>query len=679
MENNRVIMGRLAALRDAMRAAGLDAYLVFDADTVGSESPAERFLTRTWLTGFDGSAGCAVITANEARLWTDGRYWLQAEKQLAGTGIELMRSGKAGVPKPEEFLAAALHAGDAVGVCGETFPAAEYDGLAAALQPQGIAVRATEDLFEKLWTVNRPEMPTGEIFLLEDAARAKGAGAATGAEDMHRGTVPLCDFVYNSTQRNRPPVLNAAARNLAAVRAELKKRGADYALITDLASVAWLFGFRGSDILCTPVAYARALVSQSDAILFIDNAKVPADVLSSLEIDGVAVRDFGGMEHSLRGLAPGTRLTYDPDTVSAALRNSLAADITRIEAPDPVLLLKSLKTDEEIGNLRRCHERDGRVMVRFLIWLEESAGKITEYDAAGKLTELRAEDPLSLGDSFEPICAYGANGAIVHYHAEPDSAAVIGERTYAQGDGSLEQFCIQFNTVEPSPCVGGRRTEPDSAAGLGEAGFFVTDSGGQYVDGTTDITRTVLLGDSGDSARRDYTLVLKAHIALASVEFRHGVAGAHLDALPRRVLWREGVDYAHGTGHGVGYVLGVHETPPGFTSSANAGSGARTPIEPNMVFSNEPGLYRAGAYGIRIENLVTPYVSRENEFGRFLKLETLSLCPIDLTPVIAEMLTIDEIEWLNAYHREVYARLAPGLTETERRWLASRTREISTP
>jgi Xaa-Pro aminopeptidase len=604
----------------------------------------------------------------QALLWTDGRYWLQAVEQLAGTGIELMRSGKIGVPKPEEFIASALSSkdrrdgtklsqGKTVGVHGETYMAAEYDKLTAALEPRGITVRTTEDLFKKIWTEGRPKMPSKKIFSIRDS----GDGTKLSRKQP-RGTRGAGQFVPSPLS---PPPLSRPPSRLTAVRTELEKRGADAILITDLASVAWLFEFRGSDIEYTPVAYARAIVTRSEAILFIDPAKVPTEILSSLKLDDVSVRNFGDAETYLSGLACGTRVVYDPDSVSIALRDSLPSDAIRVETPDPTLLLKAVKTDEEIANLRRCHERDGRAMVRFLIWLEERAcgacppqKPISELDAARKLTELRAEDPLSLGDSFVPICAHGANGAIVHYSPRGDSAAT-----------------------------------------LDSAGFFVVDSGGQYRDGTTDITRTVPLGNvddwsadcegsddggdaaadtrkAGDAARRDYTLVLKAHIALASAEFRYGVAGAHLDAISRRVLWKEGLDYAHGTGHGVGYALGVHETPPTLTSSPNAGVGAMTPIEPNMVFSNEPGLYRAGKYGIRIENLVTPYVSRENEFGKFLKLETLSLCPIDLTPLLPHMLTQAEKEWLNAYHRNVYERLAPGLTEQERLWLAGRTQEI---
>jgi Xaa-Pro aminopeptidase len=899
---NSIIKDRLAALRGEMRATGVSAYIVSDADVAGSEIPAARFRVRTWLTGFDGSAGTCVVTADAAWLWTDGRYRLQAEDQLAGTGIELMNAGADGVPEIEEFLAALfgndnaesggrngrdsfllrkknageivdnVEGGDfeacrvmqdfefrdlkinadannisddrkghdsrsdsddnaesggrnerdsfllrkksaseivdnvkcgdfeacrvmqnfefrdlkintdannirehrkgddirsdsddnaendgrknerdsfllrkksaqeivdnvegddfeacrvmqdfefrdlkinadanniredrkendsridsddnaesggknkrdsfllhkksaseivdnvegddfeacrvmqdfefrdlkinadankySVGICGDTTMAAEYDRLADALEPRGITVRDVNDLFENIWD-DRPEMPREPIFLLDNAA---------------------------------------AKRNLKAVREKLTRRGADCTLICALESVAWLFGFRGSDLEHTPVAYARAFVSQSEAILFINPDKIPASVMSGFKLDGVSVREFSDAEKFLGKLPEDTRLIYDPRTTSIATRNS-ALNERHFAEPDPVYFLKAIKTDGEIENLRRCHERDGHALVRFFMWLEEQVGGITEYDAARKLSELRASDPLCLGDSFETICAFGANGAIVHYSPRRESARVISAAKF-------KHYCS-----------------------------LLVDSGGQYLDGTTDITRTVLIHNisQADSAAhkvqdkgvtlgahktqgaehpinaagipdrqnpdfcRDYTLVLKAHIALASAEFHYGASGAQLDSLCRRVIQAEGFDYAHGTGHGVGYALNVHEAPPNISATPRNNSANITPIEPNMVFSNEPGLYRAGKYGIRIENLLSPYIARENEFGKFLKLETLSLCPIDLTPVVPELLTTSEVDWLNVYHREVYERLSPELTEEEKIWLETRTAQI---
>jgi Xaa-Pro aminopeptidase len=685
--NNSIITNRLAALRGKMSEAGVDAYIVSDADTAGSEIPAARFRTREWLTGFDGSAGTCLVTADAAWLWTDGRYWLQAEEQLAGTGIELMRAGADSVPEIEDFLKLSNSTNRyAVGVCGDTTMAAEYDSLADALEPHGITVRDVGDLFDDIWN-DRPEMPKASIFLLDSSA---------------------------------------AKRNLAALREKLAKRGANGTLICALESVAWLFGFRGSDLEHTPVAYARAFVSQSEAILFIDPEKIPASVLSSFEVDGVRVQKFRDTEKFLDELSDDMRLIYDPHTISSAMKILIRCEC-HFEEPDPVYFLKAIKADDEIESLRRCHERDGRALIRFFIWLEKQVGKIddldagniTEYDAALKLTELRARDPLCLGDSFEPICAFGANGAIVHYSPRKESARVISAAEFGRGGE-----CKYGEDGEPN-AENGEHNNP------GECGVLLVDSGGQYLDGTTDITRTVPIrnawrynlascekqcadvplyaannggkntnicemqdsktlisassvpGETGRQINRqspdfrhDYTLVLKAHIALASAEFRYGVAGAHLDALPRRVLWAEGLDYTHGTGHGVGYVLNVHEAPPNISATPRNNPANLTPIEPNMVFSNEPGLYRAGKYGIRIENLVRPYIARENEFGKFLKLETLSLCPIDLSPVMPELLTDAEIDWLNAYHREVYERLAPELTESEKIWLAARTAQI---
>jgi Xaa-Pro aminopeptidase len=530
--------------------------------------------------------------------------------------------------------------GNVVGLCGEYTMAAEYNRLVGKLNPHGITVKNVGDLIVQIWA-SRPEPPRKSIFLLDSGNGESKSGA------------------------------KVVGARIAAVRGELAKRGADATLICALESVAWLFGFRGSDIANTPVAYARAFVSQSEAILFIDACKVSVSVMSALTDCGVSVQGFGDVGRFLGGLPCGTRLIYDPHTTNIALRASILGEgkdsereesdgnpelssmcserieanndrgvVVHVEEPDPVYFLKAIKTDAEIENLRRCHERDGRTMVRFFIWLEQNVGRITEFDAAVKISELRAQDSLCFGDSFEPICAFGANGAIVHYRPLENDASAISAAEL--GDGQHDVFLI--------------------------------DSGGQYMDGTTDITRTVFIG--GELAidpdfRRDYTLVLKAHIALASAEFRYGVAGAHLDALPRRVLWPYGLDYAHGTGHGVGYVLNVHEAPPNISAAPRNNPANLTPIEPNMVFSNEPGLYRAGRYGIRIENLVRPYIYRENEFGKFLKLETLTLCPIDLRPVLPELLTDAEKDWLTSYHREVYERLAPNLTSKEQTWLAN--------
>jgi len=685
---------RIAVFRSRLFEAGIDAFLVADADTVGSEIPAEHWRCRTWLCGFDGSYGTLVvltgavrggvsaseakqqpstpgapgapgaITASEAKpsaLWTDGRYWLQAEAQLAeaGAGVALMREGLDGVPSPIDWVCRALSPGATIGVDGRVTMVDVWRELAEKAGRAGLRVRTDFDPFAGLWTVE------GE---------SEGGRAPRGdAPPPEQGAIRRwCD---------RPPLPaggfwelpleyagESAESKRARVLAEAAKAGTDSALICSPDAVAWLTNTRGSDIPYAPVACRTQLVTADDAGAA---RRAPAAPAGASGPSGAAAAAADRTPAAGGAPAPGPRLLYDPRVTSVATYQALPADVVPVEGAEPTWRLKAVKNHAELANLRRAMEADGRTLVRFLMWLEASVGapaiasappviaseakqSITETDAAAKLAALRAADPCCIGESFAPICAYGQNAAIVHYHA-----------------------------------VRGRE------AALEPHGLFVVDTGGHYygrdpgtglpVCGTTDITRTIALtrraGDAGaltPEARRDFTLVLKAHIAFATLRFRHGATGAHLDALARRPLWDRGMDYAHGTGHGVGYLLNVHESPPSVSGSPDASIDEKARVEADMVLSNEPGLYCEGKYGIRIENLVRPYVDESNEFGTFLRFETLSLCPISRDAIDAFLLTDEETQWLDAYHAEVYARLSPGLTEPERAWLRAATAPIST-
>ncbi|MDR1815168.1 MAG: M24 family metallopeptidase [Clostridiales Family XIII bacterium] len=596
------------AFRKWIRDAGVDAFVVADADPVGSEIPAAHWRTRTWLSGFDGSYGTLVVTGNAVLLWTDGRYWLQAERQLAaaGAGGVLMREGTEGVPQVADWLCETLPAGSVIGMDGRVTMVSAWRALSEKAERAGLTVRIDLDPFAALWTEadGRPPVPRDTGLALD------------------------LDFAGESAESKRARVVE-----------EIRRAGADDALICSADARAWLTNTRGG---------------------------APSDI------------SFGK-----KG-----RLLYDPKVTNAALFAALPKDVVPVEGEEPVQRLKAVKNDTELANLRRAMERDGRVMVRFLMWIErapfdggDAHGPITEADVADKLTALRAADPCGAGDSFAPICAYGPNGASPHYHAAHGADAALenrgllvvdsGGQYYGRDPESGLPVCGTTDITRTIPLAGGASPAPTGSGRQACPARSRRDAAPTSVP-----CRGGILPPDAAEERRDYTLVLKAHIAFATLRFRYGATGAHIDAVARKPLWDEGLDYAHGTGHGVGYFLNVHETPPGISSSARAGSGAQVRIEPDMVFSNEPGLYREGKHGIRIENLVRPYIDEENAFGKFLRLETLTLCPISVAAVDPALLDEKEKAWLTAYHKEVYERLAPGLTPDEKEWLRVATQPL---
>ena len=568
---------RLDAIRRYMSANGLDAFIVVSSDAHSSEYVADRWKSREWISGFDGSAGTAVITQDKALLWTDSRYWLAADKCLQGSGYELMKDGAADTPSIVSWLCANLRPGSVVGVDGAVCSAQEVNAWRAALSECGIDIDFSKDPFEELWN-NRPSIPLSkaEIMPLELAGDSS-------ADKLHR------------------------------LRTILHEEGARGMVVTMLDEVAWLTNLRGSDVDYNPVLVSYMLVTDESATLFIDARKVSGEVREYLSSQGIAVDDYENIWQALDncGKYP---LLLQPAKCNAAIAGRVGAEKS-IYRDSPVAMMKAVKNDAEIEGFKCAMLAEGIALANLLYWLKPAVekGGVTELDVDRKLTELRRENAEFRGLSFATISAYGENAAIVHY--EP-----------TENENKL---------LQPQ-------------------GFLLLDCGGQYACGTTDITRTIALGELTKEQKEDYTRVLRGHISLAKAKFPEGVSGTQLDVLARQWLWQAGENYLHGTGHGVGHFLNVHEGPHQIRMNY-----VPAPLVPGMTVTNEPGLYKSGRYGIRIENtmLVTPYAS--TEFGNFCALQPLTICPIDKTPIIPELLGMDGIEYLNSYHAWVFEQLSP--------------------
>lgn len=602
---------RVEALRRWLRGEGLNAYVVPTLDPHNSEYLPFRWQTREWLTGFTGSAGLAVVTLEKAALWTDSRYFLQAEEQLAGTGIELMREGTAGTPEPTRWIEEQLQDGDAVGFCGECMSKELFDSLFADLSDR-IAVRVSEnDPFDYLWR-DRPDMPRTLITLFPEAY------AGLSAREKLQAV------------RDALPAVHGGAERLF--------------LMNDLSEIAWTLNLRGGDIDFNPLFLAYLLINDDKATLFVDRHKLTEEVRTYLSREGVAVDDYNAWQYVAREVRHSGRAVsvYLPASVNMAqleafeLATEVADDVRLEVIPSPVPPLRAVKTEAEREGMRTAMLRDGAAMVQFLRWLDEEVpkGLQSEVSIDKKLTALRAEQPGFKGLSFPTIAGYAAHGAIVHYEATEETAA---------------------------------RLEP--------RGLLLLDSGAHYDCGTTDITRTVALGPLTEEERRVYTLVLKGHINLARARFPEGTTGLELDLAARYGMWLRGYDFGHGTGHGVGTYLGVHEGPHQIRKNCRACT--LVPFADGMTVTDEPGIYVSGRFGVRIENVLLAHEDGATDFGKFLAFETLTLCPIDLRPVEKELLTDEEIAWLNAYHDRVRAALLPLLANSaDKDWLEAAMRHI---
>ncbi|KVO17141.1 peptidase M24 [Burkholderia ubonensis] len=591
---------RLALLRGAMARENLAAYLVPSADPHLSEYLPERWQARRWLSGFTGSVGTLVVTADFAGLWVDSRYWVQADAELAGSGVQLMKmtGGQQSAPHVD-WLAQNVPSGATVGVDGAVLGMAAARALSAALSARGIALRTDLDLLDAIWP-ERPGLPDDAVF--EHAA---------------------------------PQADTTRASKLADVRRAMRAQSAQWHFVSTLDDLAWLFNLRGADVSFNPVFVAHALIGAERATLFVAGGKVPPALAASLAQDGVDVRAYDAARAALAALPDGATLLIDPRRVTYGTLEAVPAGVKLIEAVNPSTFAKSRKTSAEIEHVRVTMEHDGAALAEFFAWFEQAVNRdtITELTIDERLTAARARRPGYVSRSFATIAGFNANGAMPHYRATPESHATIA------GDGLL-----------------------------------LIDSGGQYVSGTTDITRVVPVGMVGDLQRRDFTIVLKSMMALSRARFPRGIRSPMLDAIARAPMWAAGLDYGHGTGHGVGYFLNVHEGPQVISHYAPAEP--YTAMEEGMITSIEPGLYRPGKWGVRIENLVVNRAAGQTEFGDFLAFETLTLCPIDTRCVLVEMLHEEERAWLNAYHATVRERVGRHVSGDAKAWLEARTQPI---
>ena len=590
-------MEKVTALRKLMTERGLDAYVIPSGDPHASEYITDHWRTRQWLSGFTGSAGLVVVTQTEAGLWTDGRYFIQAVQELEGTGIDLFKSGEPDVPKYSAFLTEKLPSNGRLGFDGRTLPSEDFETLKKALKDKNITFAYQEDLIGKLWG-ERPPMPTCPAFEHEPQFAGK-----------------------------------CASEKLADVRAKMAEKKITAYLVTALDDIAWLLNIRGNDILRTPVVYSYVLITEKDAHVFIDPGKIKT-IAAKLTSLGFTLHGYDALPKLLSKLPTNGKLYYNSTKTNTLLAEAIPKgykSLRKSEA-DIIPLLKAVKSETEISNIKNAFIKEGAVLVQFLKWLDESIGKteLTESDVAEKLTALRKAQPHYLEDSFETISAYGANAALMHYRFEGKGAVLRPE------------------------------------------GFLLVDTGGQYLDGTTDTTRTIPLGDVTDEMKRDYTLVLKGHIALARARFLDGTTGHALDVLARQPLWQAGINYRCGTGHGIGYCLGVHEGPQSISPRRENA----VALVPGMLLSNEPGVYKEGLYGIRTENILLVTTEIENEDGIFLGFTPVTYCPVDLSVVDKALLSEDEREYLNSYHKKTYEALAPLLNEEECAWLANVTKAI---
>ena len=591
------ISNRLAAVREVMRREHLAAFVFPSTDPHNSEYVPDHWKGREWISGFDGSAGTAVVTMTSAALWTDSRYFIAAAEQLGGTEFVLMKERLPETPTVAQWLGEQLRDSDSkeVGIDGMTCAYSMVEGLIGELRKAGgLTLRTNLDILAQVWT-DRPPVPLNEVVV----------------QPLNLAGEP-------------------AREKISRIRQALRGQHADGMLVTALDDIAWTLNLRGSDVHCNPVFVAYLLISSTKATLFVDRRKLTAEALASLKEAGIDVDDYGNVQKGLKDYFE-YNILLDPDSVNYTLYKA-ASSHRIVAAASPVPAMKAVKNDAEIAGFHEAMLRDGIAMVKFLKWLKPAVaqGGQTEMSIARRLYELRSEQPLFRDISFDTIAAYQEHGAIVHY--EPTEATDM----------------------------------PLKAEGL-----LLLDSGAQYQNGTTDITRTVALGPLTEEQRRVYTLVLKGHIQLDMLTFPDGASGTQLDALARKDMWAEGYNYLHGTGHGVGSYLNVHEGPHQIRMEYRP-----APLHAGMTVTDEPGIYLEGQFGVRIENtlLITPF--KETAFGKFLRFEALTLCPIDTAPIVREMMTDEEVQWLNSYHRRVRESLSLYLSDEERAWLDEATKAI---
>lgn len=589
------IKQRIDALRAEMKAASIDAVIIPQTDPHQSEYIASHWQVRRFLSGFTGSAGSLVVTADKALLWTDSRYFLQAADQLAGTDIVLMKDGLPDTPSIESYLIDNLAAGATIGIDGMLFSATEVKSMSKAFNAYGIKLDTDFAVVDKIWS-DRPALPKDLIIVHDE----KYAGLS-------------------------------AKDKIAGILANAKKQQAESAFISPLDEIAWALNIRSRDVKYNPVVTSYLYISPAKSVLFTDGDKVSEETAKYLQSQGVEVMPYDAVKDFIKAL-PAEKVLIQEAKTSVALANLLGD--RAVIGESPIAVAKACKNEAQVRGVRNAMVRDGVALVKSVMEIEQTMadGKpLTELDVDAILRKHRSAQALFYDESFGTIAGYGPHGAIVHYEADEESSA----------------------TIRPE-------------------GLLLIDSGAQYLDGTTDITRTIAMGTPTEMEKHDFTLVMKGHIALGSAIFPQGTVGMQLDALARQFLWKEGLSYLHGTGHGVGHFLNVHEGPQSIRLNYMP-----TPLMPGMITSNEPGLYREGIHGIRCENLVLTVPAMETEFGKFYKFETLTLFPFDLRLFQTEIMTDAEIEWLNAYHDKVREQLTPHLAPAEAAWLAAKTAPLT--
>ena len=584
---------KLEFLRAALKYKGIDTYIVPSTDPHLGEYTPDHWQIIRWLTGFTGSTATVVVTDNFAGLWTDSRYFIQAEKQLAGSGFGFVKPDALQRNDFMDFICENARPGHEIGIDGRVISTTNFRRLEKRLNNKKVSIHVDCDLISGIWD-DRPALPVSVAF--DHPVKFSGKERSVKISD---------------------------------VREQMRKQNADYHLLTASEDIMWLLNIRGNDLQYSPLLFSYALIGKTQILLFIDDAKVPLKLASELDNQGIVIMPYDEVTDIVPSVVKGFSVLIDPASTSVALYNSIRDRSKIVESISIPGRLKSIKNKTEIENLGNVMIKDGVALTRFFYWFDNNHGKLpmTESSLADKLVELRRQQEDFIEPSFATIVAFNENSALPHYTPETGTGVEIGDR-----------------------------------------GLLLVDSGGQYMGGTTDITRTIPVGITSPGQKRDFSLILKGHISLALAKFPEGTKGYQLDFSARRAMWEAGINYAHGTGHGVGYCLNVHEGPQSISPADN-----KTVIESGMLTSNEPAIYREGEYGIRIENLILCYEDEETEFGQFLRFDTVSLCYIEKSLIDKTLLDRKEIDWLNAYHSEVYDKLSPYLSGEEKEWLKEKT------
>lgn len=595
-----MIKDRIEKLRKVMRENGIDVYYIPTNDFHGSEYVGDYFKCRKYITGFTGSAGTAVITMDDARLWTDGRYFIQAAAELSGSGITLMKMGQPDVPTIKEYLSDIMKPGQVLGFDGRCVDYKYAISLEELLHKNDVRIVYHLDLMDEVWE-DRPTLESKKVKIL--------------------------DVKYCGEDR---------ISKLEKIRELMNEKKADIFVLTSLDDIAWLFNIRGEDIMCNPVVLSYAIITKDEAVIYAD-ADAFVDVMDELNKDNIELRPYNQIYEDIKMLPENVNVYMDSEKANFAIVKNVPDNVTLIGGDNLTLMPKAIKNATEIANEKLAHIKDGVAVTKFMYWLKKNIGKmrITELSAAEYLEGLREQGENYMGPSFEPIVAYEANGAMCHYSPTEESDTELKAES-----------------------------------------FVLFDTGGQYLEGTTDITRTIALGPCTDEQKKHYTAVLKGHLNLASAKFLYGVRGINLDYLARGPLWEMGLDYNHGTGHGVGFYLNVHEGPNSFRWKCADDNVNSAVLEEGMITSNEPGFYLEGHYGIRTENMIVCVKDEQTEYGQFMRFENLTMVPYDIEAIDLSMMTEVDKKRLNDYHREVYSKLSLYLNEEEKIWLKEVTKEV---